>query len=116
MRHTIFPLLFFLTLFLAGCHSSEVSEAEPLRHATLLRMELADSFTRVEVRDTWHEGRPLQTYVLVPRSQRVPSNLPEGILVRTPLKRVVVFSSVHAALLHDLSCEKQLVVKRLWKN
>lgn len=109
MRHTIFPLLFFLTLFLAGCHSSEVSEAEPLRHATLLRMELADSFTRVEVRDAWHEGRPLQTYVLVPRSQRVPSNLPEGILVRTPLKRVVVFSSVHAALLHDLSCEKQLV-------
>ena len=72
-------------------------------------MELADSFTRVEVRDAWHEGRPLQTYVLVPRSQRVPSNLPEGILVRTPLKRVVVFSSVHAALLHDLSCEKQLV-------
>ena len=109
MRHTIFPLLFFLTLFLAGCHSSEVSEAEPLRHATLLRMELADSFTRVEVRDAWHEGRTLQTYVLVPRSQRVPSNLPEGILVRTPLKRVVVFSSVHAALLHDLSCEKQLV-------
>ena len=53
MRHTIFPLLFFLTLFLAGCHSSEVSEAEPLRHATLLRMELADSFTRVEVRDAW---------------------------------------------------------------
>lgn len=58
MRHTIFPLLFFLMLFLAGCHSSEVSEAEPLRHATLLRMELADSFTRVEVRDAWHEGAP----------------------------------------------------------
>ena len=55
MRHTIFPLLFFFTLFLAGCHSSELSEAEPLRHATLLRMELADSFTRWEVRDAWHE-------------------------------------------------------------
>lgn len=111
MRHTFFSLLCFftLTLYLAGCHTSEVSETEPLRHATLLRMERADSFTRVEVRDVWHEGRTLQTYVLIPWSQRVPANLPKGTLVRTPLKRVVVFSSVHAALLHDLSCENHLI-------
>ena len=102
-----FPLLCFTLL--TGCQSSESSGDAPLQHAALLQVERADSFTRVEVRDAWHEGHTLKTYVLVPSAQKLPSNRPDGILIRTPLKRVVAFSSVHAALLYDLGCENQLI-------
>ena len=105
--------LFFFCLLslslLSACRSTETDEAEPMRYATLLHVERTDSFTRVDIRDDLHKERTLQTCILVPRTQPLPARHPEGLVVRTPLKRVVAFSSVHAALLNDLGCASALI-------
>ncbi len=75
-----------------------------MAYASLLSVEQADSFIQVEIRDAWHTHSVSQRYILVPHNRPVPAGYPEGIVLRTPLKRVVTLSSVHAALLCELGC------------
>lgn len=108
MRKAIsFSLVLLCLVCLCGCRGQ--SSASPSRsdtlsfsHATLLRVERNDSFTVADVYDAWHPGRVLHRYLLVPRQAPLPSRLPEGTLLRTPLRRTVAFSSVHGSLLCDL--------------
>ncbi len=111
------PFLSFCTVslvcvslsLLCGCggkgRGSEVKLKEiAVRRATLLSMEEADSFTYVVVRNPWKKGggERLAAYVLVPHDRPVPSVRPDGVLLRTPLRRAVVTTAVHAALLDEL--------------
>jgi len=66
-------------------------------------VEKADSFAVADIRDAWHPGQLLHRYILVPRSQPLPSHMPEGTIVRIPLQRAVVFTSVHTALVAELA-------------
>lgn len=75
-----------------------------------LRMEYARNLTLVShpgyteaiLRNPWDTTRTLRRYLLVADSLPVPEGLPEGTLVRTPLRRAVVYSSVHTGLLTEL--------------
>jgi iron complex transport system substrate-binding protein len=58
-------------------------------------------YTVVTVADPW-KGGILHRYVLVPRDTDLPDNLPEGTVVRTPVERALVYSSVHTSLLDEL--------------
>ena len=42
------------------------------------------------------------TYLLIDRQRPVPTHLPQGKLIRTPLQKVVLTSAIHAALLTKL--------------
>lgn len=94
---------------LLSCTSHESSQVAPMQYARLLSIEQADSFALVRIADPWHQGRTLVSYVLVPDSLPLPHHLPQGNVIRTPLKRAVVTSSVHAALLMDLNAAQQMV-------
>lgn len=105
--HLILLLLPLLWLTTACDHRSSRSsdnggDTLNFRHATLLHVERTDSYTIAEVRDAWHKGKVLHRYVLVPHRRKVPVHLPSGTLLRTPLRRVIVGTSVHAALLAEL--------------
>lgn len=93
-------------LLLAACSvpATHSGEGQPvsLSHATLLGMAEADSFVVATVKNPWDTTRTLATYVMVPDSLPMPSHLPQGTVVRTPLRRAVVTSAVHLALLADL--------------
>ena len=55
------------------------------------------------IRDSpWDTARILHTYVLVGRETELPVGLPEGTLVRTPVEKALVYSSVHCGLLSEL--------------
>ena len=103
--------LFLLVLVLTACRQTTVHTAGgnlDLKYATLLHMEECDSFTHVVIQNAWVPNTPMAAYVLVPRNQKVPQQHPEGQLLRTPLERAVLHSSVHAALLCDLQAEKRI--------
>lgn len=106
LTHTLWgTALMLICIVLAGCGSprSRHDAASGLTHyASLLQIEEADSFTLVTVADAWHSGRVMASYVLVPAAHPLPVHLPQGTVVRTPLRRAAVTSSVHAALLTDL--------------
>ena len=54
------------------------------------------------MRDPWDSTRLLQRYLLVDRSRPLPTELPQGTVVRVPAQHVVVYTSVHAAILEQL--------------
>lgn len=107
-RITTMKYLYILitALLLAACSvpATHSGEGQPvsLSHATLLGMAEADSFVVATVKNPWDTTRTLATYVMVPDSLPMPSHLPQGTVVRTPLRRAVVTSAVHLALLADL--------------
>ncbi len=87
----------------AACTSQQsASEGKPLRHASLLRLSEGEGYKQIEVRNPWDTTQCLQTYILVPWQDSLPTALPEGTVIRTPVKTAAVFTSVHCGLLADL--------------
>ena len=61
-----------------------------------------NDYTSVEVRDPWDSTRLLQRYLLVDRERPLPANLPKGTVVQVPARNIVVYTSVHAAIIDQL--------------
>lgn len=101
-------LLLLSTWLLMACTEQEHFSFAPMRHAQLLRWQEGEGWTGVEVMDAWHEGQVAQRYLLVPHDAPLPADLPEGLVVRTPLRRTVLLSAVHGALMADLHCLDQV--------
>lgn len=108
MRRVFSLLLTVATILFAACGGQGVAtsfvdgDTLTLRYASNLTYVRYDSFCIASLRNPWDTTRTLHTYVLVDRNSPLPAGLPEGTLVRTPLTRAVVYSSVHCSLLHSL--------------
>lgn len=108
-----FLLAVVLALFLAFASDESAEkkiEGKPLlmEHSTLLSFYDCEGYSVVDVKNPWGEGL-LRRYVLVPKESELPEGLPDGVLLRTPLDRVVVFSGVHVALLEELGVGESIV-------
>lgn len=104
-------LVFAPVAFLASCggshtHSFDVSTGEEinLKYAENLRIEEHPDFTEVTVRNPWDTLKTLQKYLLVPRDSVMPANLPDGMIIRTPVTNALVYSTVHNSLICELGC------------
>lgn len=94
---------------LTGCAPTEAGEGRNLMHyARRLTLVETDSFTLATVHNPWDTTAVLHRYVLVPRGRPLPRLVPKGTLLRTPLCRTVMQSSVHAALAERLGVAQQL--------
>lgn len=72
------------------------------KYARLLQMVSYDGYVEVNVSSPWNKGKLLQKYILVSRDCNDLSQLPQGTIVRVPLRRVITFSVVHAGLMVEL--------------
>lgn len=88
----------------SGAHREQRTDNQnnAITTASLLRVMHHDDYTQVDVVNPWVDGKLLQTYILVPRDGELPSPMPDGTLVRTPLERTLVYSSVHAGAIGEL--------------
>lgn len=109
MNRIIHLPIIALSILLAAC--SPVSEQQTwglstnsLKYSSLLTIARTDSFTLVTVKDAWNPEHELHRYVLVPEQSQLPTQRPEGTLLRTPLRRAVMHNAVHAALVAELGC------------
>ena len=107
-RYHLIALMLPALLLLTACFRSGSGAGKALNTqdsvitaAKLLSMERKADYTLVTVGDPW-KGGVLHRYVLVPRDAELPKNLPEGTIVRTPIGRALVYSSVHTSLLDEL--------------
>ena len=104
-------LIITLTLLSCGgrsAHLQESGDSIPFKYATLPSIVKYDGYTVVTLANPWKEGKALHTYVLVPSNAPLPVHLPKGTVIRTPLKRAVVFTTVHCALLMELGCRDKI--------
>lgn len=83
------------------------------------------NFTQVDIRDPWDTTRLLQRYLLVDRELKsLPKEMPEGTVVRVPIKKAVVYTSVHASIIELLrkhesiigACEVRYIDSKLIKE
>lgn len=98
-----------LVLLLSACGggsrtSSHIDGADTIHfeYASNIKVLKNKDFTQVELRNPWDTLKTLQTYILVNKNKHVTNNLPKGTVIKTPLTRSVVYSSVHCALLDEL--------------
>ena len=97
-------------VWLCSCASPETAgEHKGVNFATLLSLEEKEGYTQATLSDGFAQGGRSQIYLLVPRDAAIPENLPEGIVLRTPLQRIVACQSVHAALLCVLGAGETIV-------
>ena len=83
-------------------HSENSLSSDTIRYAQGFTVHHFDGYTAVEVRDPWDSTRLLQRYLLVDRDRPIPENLPKGTVVQVPAQNVVVYTSVHAAIIDQL--------------
>lgn len=114
MKTLVAPsLLLLFSLLFSTCHNKpEVLSTRreiPLQYATLLQLTAADSFTIATIKDPYDTTKILQSYCLLEKDVTPPKALPKSTtIIRIPLQRAAVFSSVHLALLQELHAIRQV--------
>lgn len=100
---------------LIGCASAELPTAVPLRYAKLLRMTEQPDYIWSEVVSPWDTTLILHQYLLIDKgvsSEKVRTLQTQhktAVVVRTPLQRSLMQSTVHASLALQLGAQQQLV-------
>lgn len=102
--------IFLIGLFFSSCGNPKKENTQdakdkfiPVSYAQGFTVSRFDTHTEIEVRDPWDSTRILQRYLLVERGKDVPSGLPKGTLVRTPIRQIVAYSSVTCGVLDELN-------------
>lgn len=113
MRNLLF-LLFFG--WMVACspsgqqvNRSEVVAVDTVQYAQGFHIERFESYTSVELSDPWDSTRILQRYLLVDRNKPVPQGLPKGTVVKIPVRKVVVYTSVHASIIDQLQESEHII-------
>ena len=100
--------MWLLALSLAACGNrqgvSPSGDGDTLAFSYAERISIVqyDDYTVVRLQNPWDTLKTLHTYVLVDKEQPLPDALPKGTLIRTPLQKAVVFTSVHNSLVDVL--------------
>ncbi len=104
---TNFSLFISFLLLLASCQSgsnrksTEGTEVK-FQYARLVKMTEYEGFQTVEVKNPWDTTRILHSYLLVDKTKPIPAGLPDGTVIRTPLEKSAVFTTVHSSLFEEL--------------
>lgn len=102
-------LYLFLLCFALSCNTKQSTHqqdeqlsADTIRYAKGFAIHHFKDYVAVDIRDPWDSTKLLQRYLLVARNKPVPKNLPKGTIVQTPIRNVVVYTSVHASIIDQL--------------
>ena len=107
--------LLFLAVLFAACKGGHKTsslqtggDTVAFKYATQINVVKYDGFSVATIKNPWKEGMILHRYVLVPADKEVPQHLPNGTVIRTPLKRAVMFTTVHCAMLMEFGKQNSI--------
>ena len=112
MLRAILALLTVVSLCACGGQTArrqEQGDTLRLKYASLLTIVRHDGYTEAEIKNPWKPGKTLHSYVLVPRDGELPKGVQHATVVRTPIERAAVFTTVHCALLTTLGHGENIV-------
>lgn len=111
MKHSSIFFIFALWIFVScsgnkkqinNTIQSKTDSIYTIQYAKGFTVDIYPEYKEVKLRDPWDTTQILQRYILVDKDIDLPSNLPEGTLIRTPLSEVVAYSTIHCATLDEL--------------
>lgn len=82
--------------------SSDDGDTLHLAYSEYLSLVKYPEYVKATIVNPWDTTSVLHTYILVPDSIDLPASLPEGTVVRTPLRSALIYSSVHNSLVAEL--------------
>lgn len=89
---------------------SEALSTDSIEYARGFTMSRHDEFTEVNIRNPWDTTQMLQRYLLVDRKmEKLPEGMGQGCVVRVPIEKLVIYSSVHASIVELLHQEERIV-------
>lgn len=108
----ITTILSVMTIFWSCKNSTSSSSVEgtkmEMHYSDLLTLTECEGYTYAEIADPWDSTHVLHRYILIDKEAKVPSNLPEGDIVRIPLDKAVVYTSVHSSLIDQLGAVEKI--------
>ncbi len=121
-RSVNFAILFlFLPVFLLSfitciqntnneLQANNRSKVDGIDHAMGFKVEIHDEYRIIRVFDPWQGARNITfKYILVDSEKELPDPLPEGMLVRTPVRSVICLSTTHIAMLEFISASEEII-------
>ncbi len=114
-KGTLYFTLLIISLVISCTEGNSDITTERLEYSEYLRFAKEDDNIRiVEIVNPWDTSRILHRYILIPKDYAKQaddghSKLPEGTIVRTPIDKVVVYSSVHASIIEELGAAESIV-------
>lgn len=107
MKYTYTLVALCIFAMLAACQSRTMTaEADAndiqMKYATMISLKEGDGYVAAELSNPWDSTKILHRYVLVPKDKDLPSYLPEGDVIRTPLTNILCYVSVHVSLFNEL--------------
>lgn len=81
----------------------EAAESDEIKtkYAELLKITRGDGYIKVDIKRSKDKQADI-TYLLVPRGEALPKDMPTGTVIRVPVESLAVYSSVHASALKEL--------------
>lgn len=108
----IYLFLLALMFTMASCGGNGSKEENRMgienetTHSQFLKIDKRNGYSIAEITDPWDTTKLMATYVFVPSDSELPDSLPKGIVVRTPVKSLIVYSSVTGSALEELGSEQ----------
>jgi len=99
------PFLLLIIVFLLAVSCSRGGRSAEEKYFAL---EQRDGCSIVTIFDPWVEGKTRDIYILIPRDSQVPSDLPAGKIIRTPVERAAVCSSLHASIIEQIGAANHI--------
>lgn len=112
MKKLISILLFLLFISCSGRSKSEqhtAKEGNIITEAQLFTVTVHDGYKVLEVINPWEPSKLLRRYILVNKGEPMPDSLPEGVLVRTPVERIIAYTAIDIGSLTALGRERSVV-------
>lgn len=100
-------LLLAAVIFSCGGRTTD-GESVGMRYARYLSISDCSDYTVADITNPWDTTRLLHRYILVPQDSPLPQDIPQGTLVRTPIDRIIVYSSVHASIIDALGASDRI--------
>lgn len=57
----------------------------------------------ISIANPWDTTKVLQSYVLTDREKPLPDNLPQGTIIKVPIKNAIMYTTIHASICEELN-------------
>ncbi len=106
-------IIYILPLFFAVACTIGLDKKKTITvsnvYAKCFAVKEFDDFKVIEVVNPWDSATLLQRYILVPKENDIPANIPSGTIVRTPISRAAVYASLHCGMMREIGVDSTIV-------